>query len=235
MKIFITGSSDGLGLRCAIELMAMGHDVVLHARDEKKAKKIKDNIDSKCKVLIADLEKIDETKELANSINNLGKFDTIIHNAGVYQASNETILKVNIIAPYILTKLIKPPNRLIYIGSNMHPKGVIDIDNLSIDRGIDYSTSKLYLLILALHMRKEAPNISVSTIDPGWVATKMANYNAPDSIEDGTSTQIWLTNSEKSENSPYYYHHKKMSYSPKADSITLQEQLVNKLYSITKV
>ena len=36
-RIFITGSSDGLGQLAAMQLVEMGHQVVLHARNEARA------------------------------------------------------------------------------------------------------------------------------------------------------------------------------------------------------
>ena len=36
-QIFITGSADGLGLLAAKELIQEGHEVVLHARNERRA------------------------------------------------------------------------------------------------------------------------------------------------------------------------------------------------------
>jgi NAD(P)-dependent dehydrogenase (short-subunit alcohol dehydrogenase family) len=40
------------------------------------------------KVLIADLSNMEETKKLAEEVNEIGRFDAVIHNAGVYQESN---------------------------------------------------------------------------------------------------------------------------------------------------
>jgi len=37
-RIFVTGSADGLGQMAARELVEQGHQVVLHARNEKRAK-----------------------------------------------------------------------------------------------------------------------------------------------------------------------------------------------------
>ena len=36
-RIFITGSADGLGQLAARNLVALGHDVVLHGRDRDRA------------------------------------------------------------------------------------------------------------------------------------------------------------------------------------------------------
>lgn len=38
-KIFITGSTDGLGLLAAKDLIKQGHEVYLHARNQKEKRK----------------------------------------------------------------------------------------------------------------------------------------------------------------------------------------------------
>src|SRR5262245_48979140 len=116
-RIFITGSSDGLGLLAASALIGQGHKVVLHARNEQRRIDTSQKAPKAEAVLVADLSSIEETKKLAAEVNSFGSFDAIIHNAGLYQASHETILKVNTLAPYLLTCLIQRPKRLIYLSS----------------------------------------------------------------------------------------------------------------------
>ena len=112
-RIFITGSADGLGQLAAKSLIAEGHRVVLHARNEKRGHEALDRVPGAESVVTADLSSIDETKQLSSKVNALGKFDAVIHNAGVYQTSAEQIFAVNTLAPYVLTCLIRRPQRLI--------------------------------------------------------------------------------------------------------------------------
>src|ERR1044072_2595339 len=105
-RIFITGSADGLGQLAAEALIAQGHQVVLHARNEKRGQEALNKIHGAEHVVTADLGRIDETKDLASKVNALGKFDAVIHNAGVYEASAAEILTVNTLAHYMLTCLI---------------------------------------------------------------------------------------------------------------------------------
>src|ERR1043165_8461755 len=94
-RVFITGSADGLGQLAAKALMAQGHQVVLHARNEKRGQEALDKVPGAESVVTADLGTIDDTKQLASKVNALGKFDAVIHNAGVYRASAEEIFTVN--------------------------------------------------------------------------------------------------------------------------------------------
>ncbi len=105
-RIFITGSADGLGLLAAKALVNQGHKVVLHARNEKRAEEALDKMPRAENVLTAELSNLEEAKQLASKVNAAGKFDAVIHNAGVYQASAKEIFNVNTLAPYILTCLI---------------------------------------------------------------------------------------------------------------------------------
>ncbi len=85
-RIFITGSADGLGQLAAKALIAWGHRVVLHARNERRGREALDKVPGAESVVTADLGSIDETKQLASKVNALGEFDAVIHNAGVYHA-----------------------------------------------------------------------------------------------------------------------------------------------------
>lgn len=235
-KIFITGSSDGIGLQTAQELINLGHEVVLHAKNEQKAIKLKSHFKNKNTVLVGDLNSIYETKQLANEINSLEKFDTIIHNAGVFKEDKSEIFRINVLAPFILTASVKKPAKLIYIGSNMHPQGIVDIENLSIENGVDYSTSKLYLSIFTQALAKKWKDVNIYTVDPGWVKTKMANYQAPDSLEDGSKTQVWLSNTNEDIKSGKYFHHlKEIKYSNNVYNEEIQESLIKKIENITNI
>jgi NAD(P)-dependent dehydrogenase (short-subunit alcohol dehydrogenase family) len=121
-QIFITGSADGLGLLAAKQLIKDGHEVVLHARNQQRAEQALQQVAGAKDILIADLSNIAETKALAEKANAF-TFDAVIHNAGIYQTSAEQLLKVNTLAPYMLTVLMHRPKRLIYLSSGMHLSG----------------------------------------------------------------------------------------------------------------
>jgi NAD(P)-dependent dehydrogenase (short-subunit alcohol dehydrogenase family) len=82
-KIFITGSTDGLGLMAAQLLVEQGHKVVLHARNNRRAADARATLPAMEAIVIGDLASIAATKRLAEQVNALGTFDAVIHNAGV--------------------------------------------------------------------------------------------------------------------------------------------------------
>ena len=236
-RIFITGSVDGLGQLSAKALIAQGHQVVLHARNEKRVQEALDRAPGSESVVTADLRSIDETKQLASSVNALGKFDAIIHNAGVYNASAEEIFTVNTLAPYILTCFIQRPKRLIYLSSAMHLQGHSKLESFETEISrITYSDSKLHVLMLCLAVARRWQQVYANALDPGWVPTKMGGRGAPDDLQKGYETQVWLavSSDEKAKVSGRYFYHKKESrYNREADDVRLQERFLALFREIT--
>lgn len=236
-RIFITGSADGLGHLAAKALIAQGHQVVLHARNAERGREAsKKNPDAES-VLIADLTNLEATRSLAHELNSLGAFDAVIHNAGVYRASPKEILAVNTVAPYVLTCLIQPPKRLIYLSSGMHLQGRANLDGFRTDgSGITYSDSKLHVLMLCKAVARKWPEVYANALDPGWVPTRMGGRGAPDDLQKGYETQVWLavSNDEKAKVSGrYFFHQKERPHNPEADDILLQERLLDWCQEIT--
>jgi NAD(P)-dependent dehydrogenase (short-subunit alcohol dehydrogenase family) len=237
--IFITGSADGLGQLAAKALIAQGHKVVLHARNEKRGQEALDSVPGAESVVTADLASIDETKQLASKVNALGKFDAVIHNAGLYQASAEEIFAVNTLAPYILTCLIQRPERLVYLSSGMHLQGRAKLESIktNISR-ITYSDSKLHVLMFCMAVARKWPEVYANAVDPGWVPTKMGGQGAPDDLQKGYETQVWLavSDDEKARVSARYFHHREESrHNCEADDVQLQERFLSLCKEITGI
>lgn len=197
-RIFITGSSDGLGKLAAQKLADQGHNVVLHGRNEARAKDALRLTPGAQDVVVGDLSDIDETIRLAEKVNGLGTFDAVIHNAGVYTAPRSVIFNVNSLAPYILTSLITKPKRLIYLSSQSHYSGSTSGLQADFNSGTTgYSNSKLHVLMLAKAMARHWPEVYSNAVDPGWVPTKMGGAGAPDDLQKGYETQVWLATSNE--------------------------------------
>jgi len=230
-KVFITGSGDGLGLLAAERLIAEGHKVVLHVRNETRKQEVINKIPAAENVLVADLSDIEETKQLAAKVNALGKFDAVIHNPGVYNASAKDIFSVNVLAPYVLTCLIDKPERLIYLSSAMHLNGRAKLKDLRTNaENLNYSDSKLLVLMLCKAVARKWPEVYSNSVNPGWVPTKMGGKGAPDDLQKGFETQVWLavSNDQEVKVSGNYFFHKKISrHNPEADHILLQDDLLD--------
>ncbi|HVO75891.1 MAG TPA: hypothetical protein VMT35_17845, partial [Ignavibacteriaceae bacterium] len=196
-------------------------------------------------VVTGDLTSIEETIRVAEQVNSLGSFDAVIHNAGVYRTSSKEIFNVNTLAPYILTCLIEKPKRLIYMSSGMHmyghskldcfPKGPSDTADIS---RISYSDSKLHDVMLCMAAARRWPEIYSNAVDPGWVPTKMGGSGAPDNLQKGYETQVWLSvsNDEKAKvTGIYFYHQKEKNFNPEAGDVMLQDRFLEACKEITGI
>lgn len=252
-RVFVTGSTDGLGLAAARTLLDEGHEVVLHARSRKRAEVLSDLAKRALGVAIGDLASAADTRAVARQVNALGRMDAVIHNAGVYLEAargetpegHATTLAVNLLAPYLLTGWIERPHRLVYLSSGMHRQGGGDerLDDIDWKRrrwnaSQAYSESKLYLTAFALAVARRWKGVWSNAVDPGWVPTKMGGPGAPDDLEEGHLTQTWLAVSEDSEaktSGGYWHHRKRERPAPEALDPDFRERLVAKLGELTGV
>src|ERR1043166_312302 len=106
-RIFITGSTEGLGRAAARRLIDEGHDVVVHARSPERAWALADLASRAAGVVVGDLRSAAETRSVAEQVNAIRRMDAVIHNAGVYGERSRgstpdghpTTLAVNTLAP----------------------------------------------------------------------------------------------------------------------------------------
>lgn len=238
-RIFITGSADGLGLLTAKTLVSQGHKVVLHARNAKRAREAIEKVPGAETVFSGDLSSIIETKSLAEDVNKSGVFDSIIHNAGVYQVASKTIFAVNTLAPYILTCLIQKPKRLIYLSSGMHLQGQQNFEGFTIDtNSISYSDSKLHVLMLCMTVAHKWPYVYSNAVDPGWVPTRMGGRGAPGNLQKGYETQAWLAVSDEDKvkvSGRYFFHQQERSLNQAANDMNSQERFLQLCKEITGI
>jgi NAD(P)-dependent dehydrogenase (short-subunit alcohol dehydrogenase family) len=211
-RIFITGSSDGLGSIVAQRLVANGHSVVLHARNAQRAKDAENACPGAEAVVTGDLSSIAETKAVAEQVNKLGAFDCVIHNAGLYRGGYRktsdglpALAAVNTLAPYILTALINRPKRLVYLSSGMHFSATGGLDDpLWLQRGEAkfsddeaYCASKVHNILFAKAFARRWPDVYCSALDPGWMPTKMGGEAATGDIEDSVKSYVMLAEGEE--------------------------------------
>ena len=250
-RIFITGSTDGLGRAAARTLIDEGHDVVLHARSRERASAFDDIASRSAGVIIGDLGSAVDTRSIAAQVNAIGRMDAVIHNAGISSTKGRsptpeghaTILAVNTLAPYMLTALIERPRRLVYLSSDMHRSGTSSLRDINWSErrwnsNQAYSDSKLYLTALAFAVARRWPDVLSNAVDPGWVPTKMGGSGAPDDFEQGYLTQTWLAVSEDpaaTVSGRYWHHRRPQTPAKEVEDAVFQDELAAKLADLTGV
>ena len=251
-RIFITGSSDGLGKMAARLLLADGHRVVLHARNKERAAQAAAALPDVEDVLVGDLASLAQTRALASKANELGTFDAVIHNAAVGYKEPRCLITedglahvfaVNSLAPYVLTALMHRPKRLVYISSRLHLNGNPSLRDLNWnsrpwDGTQAYSDSKLHNVLLAFAIARLWPATHANALEPGWVATKMGGAEAPDDLELAPKTQVWLASSDAPEakaSGKYYYHQRPSRVHERARDVELQAQFLAKCARLSKI
>jgi NAD(P)-dependent dehydrogenase (short-subunit alcohol dehydrogenase family) len=241
-RAFITGSADGLGLELASRLDAAGHEVVVHGRNERRARDGHDAVPGTVVSLAGDLSSIAQTRALADQAGELQPFDVVVHNAAVgYRERRrltedglEHVFAVNVLAPYLLSALLAPPRRLIYLSSGLHRNGEVRLDDLAWERrswsGMQaYSDSKLLDVVLAFAVARRWPDVYSNAVEPGWIATKMGGRGAPGTLAEGVDTQLWLAASDDAAglvSGRLFYQRREQQAHPVAYDVPAQDDLL---------
>ena len=180
-KVLITGSSKGIGASIA-KVLSKDYDVFLHGRNEQNLIKLANEINAKGYSVIDLCSENASTKLFDEANKNLGQIDILINNAGAYfygevektsQADINKLLTLNTKIPYELISLcvnnMKKNNfgRIVNIGSI---SGAVGEAHASL-----YSMTKSALIGLtkALALELAQNNITVNTINPGFVQTDL--------------------------------------------------------------
>lgn len=183
-KILVTGATKGIGRKIFEEMLSVG-EVYVIARNREILEELK--------ILGAkDSLRCDLNSDLTSAKEFIEKYkiNVLVNNAGIYNYSSleeeaeetiKNIINTNINAPITLSKYVlknmknEKWGRIINIGSI---SGVMGEANASV-----YSASKSALIGFskALALETAQYNITVNTINPGWVDTELGNNSIDDS------------------------------------------------------
>jgi short-subunit dehydrogenase len=180
MHVLITGASSGIGSECAREFHAAGHTVTLAARRKELLDALAAELKERVHVVAVDLAKqATETSWLGG----LPAVDVLINNAGMqYNGATagiaadqaESLLKLNLVAPLMLTRAVLP---------GMLSRGtgaIVDVCSMAAvapASGMSwYGASKAGLASFSESLRAElhGTGVHVLTVFPGPVETPMA-------------------------------------------------------------
>ncbi|NNF27158.1 MAG: SDR family NAD(P)-dependent oxidoreductase [Gemmatimonadetes bacterium] len=193
-RVLITGSTDGIGLVAARDLLALGHRVVLHGRNPKKLADLAREFDEaghegQYETHEADLAVLAEVERFSEGLASQAEgLDVLINNAGVFTAPEprtadglDVRFAVNTIAPYIITRRllpkIGPDGRIVNLSSAA--QSPVDArafrGEVPVSAGAAYAQSKLALTAWTRALGlKLGGSPSVVSVNPGsLLGTKM--------------------------------------------------------------
>ena len=198
-NVLVTGANRGIGLGFVKNYLGKNVNVVCTTRDLKSSKEllaIRERFPNNLEIFELDLLKESAGYTLANFLGDR-PIDILINNAGVGSTNQHLeavsakpwleVLKVNLIAPLLVTQAIidnvkKGSDKKIYFLSSQ--LGSIG-DNTSGGMYI-YRSSKTGLnqVVKSLSVDLKSQGITVVSLHPGWVKTDMGGPNAPVSIDE---------------------------------------------------
>ena len=251
-RIFITGSTRGIGAKTARQLIDLGHEVVVHARDHARAEETKAQFPDAHGVVVGELDSLASTSDLSTKATAFGPYDVIIHNAGTGGGVSERaetgdglerIFHTNVIAPYVLTAQMELPRRMIFLTSSVEANSKWVPEDLQWNqrkwKGMQaYAETKLHDLMLALEIAARYPQVISNAVDPGWIKTAMGGPSAPDPVALGAETQVWLASSDDADataSGRYLKRRQVLDPSPVALDADARTQLVDELARLSGV
>lgn len=208
-RAVITGVTGGLGLHTAIGLARKGADLVVTARDSRKAEDAvariaKDAPGTTVDVISLDLADLADAKRAAAEVASAyDRIDVLINNAGIMippksetKDGFELQIGTNHVGHFVLTTLLLPQvtSRVVTLASQAERMSRLDLDDLSwqrrpYDGGRAYADSKLANLLFTLELdrrlRDAASPVRAMAAHPGLVVTAM--YDRPTGQKPG----IW--------------------------------------------
>jgi NAD(P)-dependent dehydrogenase (short-subunit alcohol dehydrogenase family) len=209
----VTGGNRGIGFEICRQLAQKGIKVILTARNQQKgrvaAKKLqKEGLDVVYHQLdVTDEESIKKTAEYVDQ--KFGKLDILINNAGILIDSEiqgleadidkvKRSVEVNTYGPLRVCKPFIPIMQKNNYGRIVNMSSHMAALHQMVSWAPGYRISKTALnavtRILAHELRQT--NITVNSVSPGWARTEMGGPEAPNSIEEGADTAVWLVTSD---------------------------------------
>ncbi len=195
----VTGASSGIGEATARQLAAEGAAVALVARRKDRLEKLAAEInalDGTAIVIAADIsQQKAATAAVAQTIQQLGRLDTLVNNAGLMLLGNienapveewERMIGINLNALLYVSHAALP--HLLKAAADS-PRQVADIVNISsvarrrarIGAGV-YNATKFGVVAFTESLRQEVTgrHVRVSVVEPGVVKTELDSHMNPE-------------------------------------------------------
>jgi NAD(P)-dependent dehydrogenase (short-subunit alcohol dehydrogenase family) len=226
----ITGANKGIGKETARQLLAMGHHVIVAARDEHKAKAAAAELGGHVEAIVLDVNDAHSAGRAAMIVaEKHGRLDVLINNAGIAEDFGTSVQHVtteawnktfatNVTGVLTTTQAFLPLLKKSAAGRVVNLSSILGSIALASDpsspigggtgTGTAYAASKAALNMLTAHLAAslKGTSIKVNAAHPGWVQTDMGGANAPMNLVDGAKTTVALATLNADGPSGTYVH-----------------------------
>ncbi len=210
--IIVTGANRGIGFEICNQLGALGHEVILTARNVGKGVEASTKLRDKgfnTHFFQLDVEEEKSIKVFVQEFSRTrNKVDVLVNNAAILRDNGlhlrdipmkilDRMLKINLQGPLLLTRSLLPllknssDPRVINVSSGMGALNTIAGGNPA------YRLTKTSLNALTGIFAAEEPDITFNAMCPGWVKTGMGGNAATRTVEEGAETAVWLANNQE--------------------------------------
>ncbi len=204
LKAMVTGGSQGIGRRIALELAREGADVVINdlSTQKEKANKVAQYIERMgretwiAEADVSDIEDLERTREQIEE--NFGKIDILVNNAGINidkfftkmeEDDWDNVLSVNLDGVFHSTKTFldhikdSDQGRVISISSVVGERGNLGQTN--------YASSKAGIIGFTKSLAREMTryDVNVNAVAPGFIATQMVK-SMPEKVQEKVKSKI---------------------------------------------
>lgn len=210
----ITGANRGIGFEIGKQLLEREWTVIFTARNMAVGRPLVNEIRETYKTAWFVQLNVTEPESIAYMadyvMQEYGRVDVLINNAGVLLDEGRTVLdveledvratmEVNVYGPLLVTRALLPAlkksddARVINLSSIMGQISTMGSDTPA------YRVSKAALNALTVAQSRElaSEGIKVNSVHPGWIRTEMGGSNAPGTLEEGADSAIWLATEPK--------------------------------------
>ncbi|MDY7226262.1 SDR family oxidoreductase [Hyalangium rubrum] len=252
--VLVTGATDGIGLRTALDIARTGARLVVHGRSPARVDKARKTIEEaggRAEGITFDFASLASVRQGAEELaRRFPRLDVLVNNAGVYmnervvtEDGQETTFQVNHLGPFLLTNLLLkgtltgPGARIINVSSIAHSRGRMSFEDPQLARGFSpygaYAQSKLANILFTFELAERLPaeQATVNCLHPGVVSTKLLTegfgMQGNDTVEEAAATSVYLATSPEVEGvtGRYFVRQREASPAPQAQDTGARRRL----------